>query len=111
MNPQMADAAPAGSKGGVPKSNASATPTIPAPAVKGRRRRAARRRDALTCRVSLLAPDDHRTWWHYLARCPACGAPHLGRSRELTKVTGTRRLPCRHWVEIVVARTYSGTAA
>jgi hypothetical protein len=84
-------------------------------AVKGRRRRAARRREALTCRVSLLEPSQHRRWWHYLCRRPACGSPHLGRSRDLAGVTGMRRLPCGHWVTIVVARTYgqmrSGAAA
>ena len=72
----------------------------------GKKRRAARRREAMTARVSLLVPDEQRTRWHYLVRCPACGRPHLGRSRELTGVTGTRRLPCRHWVIIVVARSY-----
>ena len=79
--------------------------------VKGRRQRAAKRREAITCRVSLLIPDDQRRWWHYLARCPVCGRPHLGRSRELTDVTGIRRLPCRHWVTIVVARTYGQTGS
>lgn len=79
---------------------------------KGRRQRAAKHREAaLTCRVSLLAPAGRRTRWWYLATCPACGAPHLGRARELADVTGTRRLPCRHWVVIVVARTYGRTEA
>jgi hypothetical protein len=80
-----------------------------------RGRRAAKRREAATGRVSLLFPDEQRTWWHYLCRCPVCGRPHMGRNRELGEVTGVRRLPCRHWVVIVVARTYgrpsSGAAA
>ena len=71
----------------------------------------ARRRDAVTCRVSLLAPGGRRRWWHYLARCPVCGSPHLGRGRELADVTGTRRLPCQHWVLVVVARTYGSSGA
>ena len=79
------------------------------------RRAGWKRREAITCRVSLLVPDELRTWWHFLARCPVCGRPHQGRSRELAGVTGVRRLPCRHWVVIVVARTYgrqdSGAAA
>jgi len=94
-------------------SSAITIPSITRRPVKGRRQRAARRREAITCRVSL--PDDQRRWWHYLARCPVCGRPHLGRSRELADVTGVRRLPCRHWVIIVGARTYgrldSGEAA
>ena len=60
---------------------------------------------AITCRVSLLTPDEQRTQWHYLARCPVCGRPHLGWSPDLDGVTVTRKLPCRHWVTIVVART------
>jgi hypothetical protein len=64
------------------------------------------RRTAVTCRVSLLIPSGRRTRWWYLATCPVCGAPHLGRARELADVTGARRLPCGHWVTIVVARTY-----
>jgi hypothetical protein len=71
--------------------------------------RAVRRREVITCRVSLLAPDEQRKWWRYLGRCPVCGRPHLGRSPEPASVTGTRRLPCRHWVVIVVARTYGRT--
>jgi hypothetical protein len=70
------------------------------------RRAGGKRREAITCRVSLLVPDEQRTLWHYVARCPVCGRPHLGRRRELADVTGVRRLPCRHWVTIVVARTY-----
>jgi hypothetical protein len=76
----------------------------------GKKRRAARRREAMTARVSLLVPDEQRTWWHYLARCPVCGRPHLGRSRELAGVTSTRKLPCGHWVVIVVARSYGQTS-
>ncbi len=64
-------------------------------------------RNADTCRVSLLKPDSLRTYWHYLARCPKCGRPHLGRARDLERVTGTRRLPCGHWIVVVVARTYA----
>ena len=70
------------------------------------------RRGAVTCRVSLLLPDTRRRWWHYVARCPVCGRPHLGRARELAAVTGERRLPCGHWIAVVVARTYGrGEAA
>jgi hypothetical protein len=76
---------------------------------RDRKRRAARRREAITCRVSLLIPDEQRSWWHYLARCPVCGRPHLGRSRELAGVTSTRKLLCGHWVVIVVARSYGQT--
>jgi len=72
-----------------------------------RRGRGSWRRDAVTCRVSLLVPAGRRAWWHYLAACPVCGAPHLGRSPELAGVTGTRRLPCGHWIAIMIARTYT----
>jgi len=91
--------------------NAANSVTITAANVtpgKGRRR-AARRREAITCRVSLLLPCAHRKMWHYLCRCPQCGSPHLGRARELAGVTGTRRLPCGHWIVVVVARTYGRT--
>ena len=64
---------------------------------------------AVTCRVSLLVPADCRTRWWYLATCPVCHAPHLGRAKELTDVTGKRKLPCKHLVDIVVARTYGRT--
>ena len=74
-------------------------------------RPALRRREAVTCRVSLLVPDELRTFYHYLARCPLCGRPHIGRSRELDGVTRTRRLPCGHWVTVVVARVYSQKSA
>ncbi len=93
-------------------SSAITAPRITRRSAKARRQRAARRREtALTCRVSLLVPSGRRTRWWYLATCPACGAPHLGRVRDLAEVTGTRRLPCRHWVAIVVARTYGRTEA
>jgi hypothetical protein len=93
-------------------SSAITAPRITRRSAKARRQRAATRREAaLTCRVSLLAPGGRRTRWWYLATCPACGAPHLGRARELADVTGTRRLPCRHWVVIVVARTYGHTSS
>lgn len=70
------------------------------------RRAGASRRDAVQCRVSLLAPSGRRTYWWYLATCAVCRRPHLGRVPELVDVTVVRRLPCGHWVEIVVARTY-----
>jgi hypothetical protein len=74
-----------------------------------------RRRSAQTARVSLLWPSDRRRCWWYVVTCRTCARPHLGRSRELADVTRTRRLPCGHWVEIVIARTYgrpdSGGAA
>jgi hypothetical protein len=93
-------------------SSAITAASVTRPGVTGRRKRAARRREAITARVSLLHPADHRTLWHYLVTCPSCGAPHLGRARELAKVTTTRRLPCKHWVTVVIARTYGkGTAA
>lgn len=86
--------------------------TIHRATVNRPRKRGSKQRDAETCRVSLLPPGYRRKQYHYLARCPVCGAPHLGRARELTDVTVTRRLPCKHWVVIVVARVYSaGTAA
>jgi hypothetical protein len=81
--------------------------TIPRPARRGR---GATRRDAQTVRVSLLFPSGRRTRWWYLDRCPVCGCPHLGRAATLEAVTATRRLPCRHWVTIVVARTYEAAA-
>ena len=65
-----------------------------------------KRHRAGTVRVSLLAPDQLRTYWWWLGRCAECGRPHLGRSRDLEHVTRERRLPCGHWVTIVVARTY-----
>jgi len=56
--------------------------------------------------VSLLLPARHRTRPWYLARCPECGEPHLGRARDLADVTRDRRLPCGHRVQIVIARVY-----
>jgi hypothetical protein len=73
--------------------------------IRQARPRAASRRDAPICRVSLLTPRGRRTFWWYIALCPACGQPHLGRARDLKSVTVTRRLPCRHWVAIVIAQT------
>ena len=69
-----------------------------------------RRPDAPPAFVSLLVPSAHRTCWWYLVNCRICKAPHLGRARELADVTGPRRLPCKHWVTVTVARTYSGGA-
>lgn len=60
---------------------------------------------APTCRVSLLSPHGRRTFWWYVACCPVCGRPHLGRARDLKSVTVTRRLPCKHRVAIVIAQT------
>jgi hypothetical protein len=71
----------------------------------------ARRKTAATARVSLLFPSERRTCWWYLVTCPVCREPHLGRSRDLAGVTGTRRLPCRHWVVVVVAKTYGRTGS
>jgi hypothetical protein len=73
--------------------------------------RGSHRRDAVTCRVSLLVPAGRRTLWHYLARCPVCRAPHMGRSATLDGVTQVRKLPCGHLVAVVVARVYGGTAS
>jgi hypothetical protein len=56
--------------------------------------------------VSLLVSAGRRKCWWYLATCRICGAPHLGRARQLEDVTGPRRLPCGHRVTIMVARTY-----
>ena len=88
-----------------------AAPSVTRRHVKGRRQRSAKRREATTCRVSLLLPSAHRALYHYLARCPVCAAPHMGRARELADVTVTRQLPCGHWVAIVIARTYGREAA
>jgi hypothetical protein len=96
---------------GHPEASPAATAGFPVCILNqgGRRRRAARQREAITCRVSLLLPSEHRKLWHYLCRCPACGSLHLGRAREPADVTGTRRLPCGHWIVVVVARTYGRT--
>ena len=64
------------------------------------------RRDAPVAYVSLLVPSERRRCWWYLVTCRVCGAPHLGRARQLEDVTGPRRLPCGHRVTIMVARTY-----
>jgi len=56
--------------------------------------------------VSLIHPGGRRRWWWYLATCPVCRSPHLGRERELENVARIRRLPCGHYVKIVVARVY-----
>lgn len=84
----------------------SPTATIPRATAGARHSRGGSRRDPATARVSLLTPTKRRTRWWYLATCPVCRSPHLGRGRDLADVTGTRRLPCGHWVAIVVARTY-----
>lgn len=103
-----------------PASQVASTATEPALILRGgtvaeRRQRRNGHRNAPTARVSLLLPAGRRTNFWYLARCPVCGAPHLGRAKELAGVTGARRLPCRHWVTVVIARTYgqmgSGAAA
>lgn len=73
-------------------------------------RRGTKPRDAATCRVSLLAPSGRRTRWWSIARCPVCGTAHLCRSVTLEGVTRTRRLPCGHWVAIVIARTLGAFA-
>jgi hypothetical protein len=83
-------------------------PSVTDPQARDRPRRGGgSRRDPLTARASLLVPDEKRTWYHYLLRCPVCQRPHLGRTPELDRVTGVRRLPCHHWVTTVIARTYS----
>jgi hypothetical protein len=64
------------------------------------------RRKAEPVYVSLLWPAGRRSCFWYLATCRTCGRPHLGRARELANVTRTRRLPCGHWVRVLVARTY-----
>ena len=113
MSPTREDGSRAAQRKSHPRVDIAPQPTDSASvrrgAVSARRRRTARRREVITCQVSLLYPDELRTYWHYLARCPACGCPHLGRSRELDGVTGIRRLPCRHRVTIAVARTYGRT--
>jgi hypothetical protein len=38
-----------------------------------------------------------------------CLLPHLGRTRKLADVTGTRRLPCGHLITVTIARTYGRT--
>ncbi len=73
------------------------------------RRRSAAAEPPLTARVSLLVPSGRRRCWWYLATCPHCRNPHLGRARELADVTGPRRLPCGHRVTIAIARTYGRT--
>jgi hypothetical protein len=96
---------------GHPEAPPAATAGSPARILSqgGRRRLAARRREAITCRVSLLLPSEHRKLWHYPCRFPVCRSPHLGRARQLAGMTGTRRPPCRHWIVVVVARTYGRT--
>jgi hypothetical protein len=81
-------------------------PTVPQAGVRIRWRAG----QAPTARASVLVPAERRTWWHYLVRCVSCGAPHLGRARELAGVTRRRRLPCGHSVVVVVARVYGQTS-
>ena len=64
-------------------------------------------RTAVTMRLTLLPPSGHRTGGGRLGRCPVCGQPHLSRSRALDDVTRARRLPCKHWVQPVIARSLS----
>ena len=64
-----------------------------------------RRRDAVTARVTLIVPGYRRLRWTYLATCPVCLAPHIGKAKELAAVTRVRKMPCGHYVSIVVART------
>jgi len=71
-----------------------------------RGRRGRRPSDAPPTFVSLLWPAARRRMWWYLATCPVCGSPHLGRERELAQVARVRSLPCGHRVKIVIARTY-----
>lgn len=74
-------------------------------------RRARSKQAAPAAFVSLLLPAGRRTWYAYLVRCRTCGAPHLGRSRDLTGVTRVRRLPCGHAAEVMIARTYEPPGA
>jgi hypothetical protein len=65
----------------------------------------------VTARVTLIVPGYRRLRWTYVATCPVCLVPHIGKARTLDGVTGTRRLPCRHWVVVVIARTLASTGA
>ena len=100
MNPQTAERRPAGSKGGVPKSNTSAAPTI---------QRGSRPRPPLAP-ASVFGPVGRRRWWWYTFSCRTCGAHQFGRAKTLDAVTGVRRAGCGHQVNVMAARIY-GVAA
>ena len=86
---------------------AAKQPQSPARIVRQRTVAGQHLRSAVTMRLTLLPPSGHRRLWWALGRCPACGAPHLSRSRALDDVTRARRLPCKHWVQPVIARSLS----
>jgi hypothetical protein len=68
-------------------------------------RRGMNRRDPATARVTLIVPGYRRIRWIYLATCPVCLEPHICKAKELATVTRVRKLPCGHYVAVVVART------
>jgi len=96
MSPQTAGSRPAGSKGGIPKSNTSATTTI---------QRASRPRPPLAP-ASVYAPLGRRRWWWYAYRCRTCGSYQFGRAKTLDAVTGERKAGCGHQGSVMIARTY-----
>ncbi len=50
----------------------------------------------------LYAPSARRRLWAFSYTCPSCGGTHLGRSRELDAVKGTRKAGCgrKVWLEV-----------
>ena len=83
---------------------------MPAPAVKGRRKRAARRRGQYPAvDASRSEPLPGRTWDGLSIRRPYCGG-HLGRVRHGAPSGGPKRIRCG-MVLVVVRRTYRRTGA
>lgn len=107
MKPDTAERRPLGERNGVHEITGQGDGNDRIP--RGGVRRGNSRARPSTARVSLLVPSGRRRCWWYLATCPVCSAPHLARVRDAARVARTRRLPCGHYVRVVVARTYGGS--
>jgi hypothetical protein len=57
--------------------------------------------------ASVFSPVGRRKSWWYTYKCQTCGSHLFGRARDLGAVTGERRAPCGHRVQVVAARIYT----
>ena len=56
--------------------------------------------------ASVFAPGGRRTRWTFTYGCRICGVYSVGRARTIEDVPGIRRASCRHFVTVMIARTY-----